>query len=149
MKPPGAPRMYLEASSHPPHSLLELGSGGGNNAFHMKARFSEVVLTDASRQMLEMSRLLNPECEHVIGDMRTMRLGREFDCAFVHDAIVYMTTESDLRSAIQTAYAHCRQGGAALFAPDHTEETFRPSTDCGGHDGESKSSSVLGVDLGS
>ena len=30
--------------------------------------------------MLAVSRALNPECEHVEGDMRTVRLGREFDC---------------------------------------------------------------------
>lgn len=54
---------------------------------------------------------------------------------FVHDAVVYMTTKTDLRSAIETAYVHCRPGGSALFAPDHTTETFRTSTDCGGRDG--------------
>ena len=32
-----------------------------------------------------MSRSINPECEHVQGDMRTLRLGREFDAVFVHD----------------------------------------------------------------
>ena len=45
-----------------------------------------------------------------------------------------MISEADLRRAIQTAYDHCRPGGAALFAPDHSRETFRPSTDHGGHD---------------
>ncbi len=30
---------------------------------------------------------------------------------------------------------HCRPGGAVLFVPDHLRETFRPSTDHGGHDG--------------
>jgi hypothetical protein len=85
--------------------------------------------------MLAVSRALNPECEHVRGDMRDVRLGREFDGVFVHDAVVYMTTEIDLRRAIATAFVHCRPGGAALFAPDHVRETFKPSTDCGGHDG--------------
>lgn len=124
----------VRACASPPRSLLELGSGGGNNASHLKARF-EVVLVDPSPGMLEVSRALNPGCEHVQGDMRTVRLGRRFDCVFVHDAVVYMTTEADLRLAIATAYEHCAPGGAALFAPDHLRETFRPSTDCGGRDG--------------
>lgn len=126
------------ACAHPPSSLLELGCGGGNNGFHMKARFREVVLSDQSPEMVAVSRALNPECEHVVGDMRTLRLDRQFDCVFVQDAVCYMTTEADLSATFETAYVHCRPGGAALFAPDHLAETFAPSTDCGGHDGEGR-----------
>src|SRR5688572_22760161 len=122
------------AGTEPVCTLLELGSGGGNNASHMKSRF-QMTLVDVSPGMLAVSRDLNPECEHVQGDMRTVRLGREFDRVFIHDAIVYMTNVSDLRKAIETAFVHCRPGGAALFAPDHLKETFRASTDCGGTDG--------------
>jgi trans-aconitate methyltransferase len=57
-------------------TLLELGSGGGNNASHMNRRFAELVLVDVAPGMLEVSRRLNPECAHVAGDMRTVRLGR-------------------------------------------------------------------------
>jgi hypothetical protein len=53
--------------------------------------------------MLELSRGLNPECEHVVGDMRPLHLGRQFDAVFVHDAVMYMTTEDDLRQAMETA----------------------------------------------
>lgn len=123
----------LEACDGEAQTLLELGSGGGNNASHLKARF-DMVLVDPSPGMLSVSRTLNPECEHVEGDMRTVRIGREFDCVFIHDAIVYMTREEDLRHAIETAFVHCRPGGAALFAPDHVRENFRPSTDHGGED---------------
>jgi hypothetical protein len=64
--------------------------------------------------------------------MRTVRLGRQFDAVFVHDAVMYMTTEADLRQAMETAYVHCRPGGAALFAPDWVRETFQSGTDHGG-----------------
>jgi hypothetical protein len=131
-------RALVEACERPPHTLLELGSGGGNNASHLKSRF-QMVLVDLAPGMLAVSRRLNPECEHVEGDMRTVRLGRQFDCVFVHDAVVYMTTEADLRKAIETAFVHCKPGGAALFAPDHIKENFRPSTDSGGRDGERES----------
>lgn len=130
-------RALVNACDAPPRSLLELGSGGGNNASHLKARFA-MTLIDRSPEMVAVSRALNPECEHAEGDMRTLRLGREFDTVFVHDAIAYMTTEADLRQAIETAYIHCRPGGAALFAPNHVRETFRPSTDSGGHDGANR-----------
>ncbi len=116
-------------------TLLELGSGGGNNASHLKARF-ECTLTDISPDMLALSRTLNPECEHREGDMRTLRLEREFDVVFVHDAISYLTTEDDLRTAIETAAVHTRPGGVVILTPDATTEIFRPTTDHGGHDGE-------------
>ena len=121
------------ACERAPQTMLELGSGGGNNASHLKANY-QMTLVDLSPGMLGVSRELNPECEHIQGDMRTARLGREFDAVFIHDAIAYMLTESDLVRAIETAYLHCATGGAALFAPDHTSETFKETTSHGGHD---------------
>jgi SAM-dependent methyltransferase len=115
-------------------TLLELGSGGGNNASHLKAHFT-CTLSDLSPQMLTLSRELNPECDHVLGDMRTLRLGRTYDAVFVHDAVTYLTTEDDLRACMETAFAHTKPGGVALFVPDYTRETFRPGTSHGGHDG--------------
>lgn len=116
-------------------TLLELGSGGGNNASHLKARF-ECTLADLSPEMLELSRTLNPECEHLQGDMRTLRLGRIFDVVFIHDAISYLTSEVELRAALETAFAHVRQGGVVILTPDATTEIFEPKTDHGGHDGD-------------
>jgi SAM-dependent methyltransferase len=117
------------------HTLLELGSGGGNNASHLKARFA-CTLSDISPEMLALSRSLNPECEHVEGDMRTLRLGRTFDVVFIHDAISYLTTEEDLRGALETAAVHVRPGGIVILTPDATTEIFKSLTDHGGHDGE-------------
>jgi SAM-dependent methyltransferase len=135
-------RILLESSRRPCRTLLELGSGGGSNASYLKARF-EMVLVDRSSGMLDVSRALNPECEHVLGDMRTVRLGRRFDAVFVHDAVSYMASEEDLRRAIETAALHCEPGGAVLFAPDHVRETFTPSTDHGGHDGPDRAMRFL------
>jgi SAM-dependent methyltransferase len=128
--------MLHERSSREPRTLLELGCGGGNNACHMKRRFEQLTLVDLSPGMLEVSRSLNPECEHLVGDMRDVRLGRLFDCVFVHDAICYATSEGDLQRVVETAYSHCEPGGAALFAPDFVRENFSASTDHGGEDGE-------------
>jgi trans-aconitate methyltransferase len=131
--------LLSEITSHQPATLLELGSGGGNNALHMKAAFSSVTLVDLSPPMLEVSRQLNPDCEHLQSDMRTVRLERTFDVVFVHDAIDYMTTLDELRQAIETVYVHCKPGGMVLFVPDNVRETFQPSTDHGGEDGEGRS----------
>ncbi len=122
----------VAACESPPRTLLELGSGG-NNTSHLKAHF-EMTLVDLSPGMLDISRSINPECEHLERDMRDVRLGRLFDAVFIHDAIVYMTTASGLAGAIETAFVHCRPAGVALFCPDDTRENFRPTTSHGGHD---------------
>ncbi|GAA1828300.1 class I SAM-dependent methyltransferase [Microlunatus capsulatus] len=116
-------------------TLLELGSGGGNNAAHLKHEFA-MTLVDLSPQMLAVSAALNPECEHLEGDMRTLRLDRTFDAVFVHDAVEYMTTEDELRSAVATVFAHCRPGGVAVLVPDHIAENYEPGSDHGGTDGD-------------
>jgi trans-aconitate methyltransferase len=136
-------RAMQSASSRPIETMLELGSGGGNNASHMKHQVRALVLADLSAGMLAHSRTLNPECEHHVGDMRAVRLHREFDAVFVHDAVSYITSEADLSAAIRTAAVHCRAGGVALFAPDHLTETFRPGTECGGHDGPDRAMRYL------
>jgi hypothetical protein len=126
-------KTIIAACSSTPQTLLELGSGGGNNASHLKAFFT-MTLVDPSPGMLIVSRSLNPECEHIQGDMRNIRLRRLFDAVFIEDAISYMTTKDDLQRAIETAFMHCRPGGAALFCPDYIRETFHSSTRHGGHD---------------
>jgi SAM-dependent methyltransferase len=126
-------RVLRKATRPAPRTVLELGSGGGNSAFHLKKHFA-MTLVDLSPRMLSVSRRLNPECEHVKGDIRKLRLGRTFDAVFVHDAIAHMTTERDLRAVMQTAYEHCRPGGVAVFVPDFVRETFVAGTDQGGSD---------------
>lgn len=117
----------------PAHTLLELGSGGGHNALHLKRRFA-VTLSDLAPAMLEASRRINPELPHHLGDMRTLRLGQTFDAVLIHDAIDYMLSADDVRAALATARAHLRPGGVLIVQPDHLVETYTPSTDCGGHD---------------
>lgn len=114
-------------------TLLELGSGGGNNAFHLKRSF-RCTLSDLSEAMLGASRTINADCEHVHGDMRTLRLSRAFDAVFVHDALSYLTSADDLGAALATAFVHTRPGGVALLVPDWTRESFAPGTHAGGHD---------------
>jgi SAM-dependent methyltransferase len=123
----------LRSGAPPIRDVLELGSGGGHNAAHLKSSF-RMTLVDLSQEMLDVSRRLNPECQHVCADMRSLRLNRTFDAVFVHDAIDYMTTEDDLRAAMETVFVHCRPGGVAVFIPDHTRENFEPGSDVDGSD---------------
>lgn len=126
----------LHSAALPVGELLELGSGGGNVASHLKGHF-DLTLVDLSPQMLAVSRRLNPQCRHAPpADMRSVRLDASFDAVLIHDAIDYMTTVDDLAAAVRTAHTHCRPGGMAVFLPDHVAETYRPGCDHGGSDGD-------------
>ncbi len=127
-------RLFEKHAARPPRTLLDLGCGAGHNAFHLKAGF-DVTLVDLSPAMLALSRRLNPECAHVVGDMRSVRLGRPFDAVLLHDAVSHMTTREDLAAAVATAFAHTAPGGGALFQPDCVTETFEEGSDAGGSDG--------------
>jgi len=125
--------LIVDAALSPPVTVLELGAGGGNNASHLKAHF-QMTLLDISQGMLDLSYKLNPECEHRHGDMKSVRLDRTFDAVFIHDAIMYMTNEDDLRLVLETANVHCKTGGVLLVMPDVVKETFVSLTTHGGHD---------------
>ncbi len=122
----------LDSHRGPPvREVLDLGSGGGHVAVHLTDRFS-LTLVDLSPDMLAVSRRLVPRCRHRQGDMRTIRLGRLFDAVMVHDAIDYITGVDDLARVIETAFAHCRPGGIALFVPDYVKDEFAELTGGGG-----------------
>jgi SAM-dependent methyltransferase len=125
-------------ASGPLADALELGCGGGNLASYLK-RDLRLTLTDISPQMLAVSAALNPECRHIEGDMRSLRLDGVFDAVVVHDAVMYLRTRQELASALATAFVHLRAGGAAVFLPDVVRETLRERTDHGGHDAGDRS----------
>ncbi|GMU02826.1 hypothetical protein KH5H1_69460 [Corallococcus caeni] len=123
----------LRPEEGPGRTMLELGSGGGSLAFHLKKHFT-LTLTDRSPEMVAVSRAVNPECENLVGDMTSLRLGRTFDRVMVHDAIMYAVDRDAARATVRTAAAHCRPGGRVVLLPDCVRETFEPLTESGGHD---------------
>jgi SAM-dependent methyltransferase len=127
-------RLFETHAAGPLRTLLDLGCGAGHNAFHLKAGLA-ATLVDLSPAMLALSRRLNPECEHLEGDLRGVRLGRLFDAVLVHDAVSHMTTRDDLAAAVATAFVHTAPGGVALFQPDCVAETFAEEAGTGGSDG--------------
>ncbi len=127
-------RLFETHAVRPPRTLLDLGCGAGHVAFHLKPGL-EATLVDLSPSMLALSRRLNPDCEHVEGDMRSVRLGRLFDAVLLHDAVSHMTTRGDVAAAVASAFAHTAPGGVALFQPDCVTETFEEGSDTGGSDG--------------
>lgn len=125
----------------PASTLLDIGCGGGKNAFNLKSAFSVTGL-DLSPAMLAQATALNPDCTFVQGDMRTFRLGRTFDAVLMDDALSHMSCLADFATAIRTASAHLDPGGVLIATPDVTTETFQqnrttatPATRGGARDG--------------
>jgi len=112
------------------HRVLELGVGGGHNLSHLAPELDGTAV-DISPQMLKHSISLNPGFEHIVGDMRCIRLGRTYDAVLVHDAISYMTTLRDLSAVFTTAAAHLHSGGPLILAPDDFADTISlPRIEC-------------------
>ncbi len=110
--------------------VLELGVGGGHNLSHL-TNDVEATAVDISAEMLRHSVALNPGVEHIVGDMRRVRLGRNFQAVLIHDAISCMTTPRDLAAVFATAAAHLKSGGLLLTSPDYFAESLAlPRTEC-------------------
>ncbi|MDZ4724073.1 MAG: class I SAM-dependent methyltransferase [candidate division Zixibacteria bacterium] len=105
------------------HTMIEMGVGGGFNLSHFIQDF-DATGSDLSEKMVNVSQKFNPGIPHVVGDMRTMRIGKQFKAVLIHDAICYMLTEDDLRQTFVTAHEHLEPGGFLLTAPDYFKETF-------------------------
>jgi ubiquinone/menaquinone biosynthesis C-methylase UbiE len=109
-------------SLHTPSTLLHLGCGAGGHDTFFKRHFA-VTGVDISRGMLDKARVQHPDVEYIEGDMRTVRLGREFDAVAIPDSIDYMGSLPELRMAIETAIAHLKPGGVLLVV-GKTREIF-------------------------
>ncbi|MBN1270776.1 MAG: class I SAM-dependent methyltransferase [Candidatus Aminicenantes bacterium] len=115
--------LIKRTAAEPPRTLLHLGSGAGGHDTTFKRHFT-VTGVDLSLGMLNIARARHPEIEYLEGDMRTLRLDRQFDVVAIPDSIDYMASEDDLRQAIQTMVMHLKTGGVFLVV-GKTEETFQ------------------------
>jgi SAM-dependent methyltransferase len=111
----------------PARSLLNMGCGGGKNAYNLK-RWFEVTGIDISQPMLDNARALNPDCTFTQADIRDCDLGRQFDCVVVDDAVACMLTLADLSALFATASRHLHPGGVMIVDPDYVKESFRQNT---------------------
>jgi ubiquinone/menaquinone biosynthesis C-methylase UbiE len=115
--------LIKRTATHPPRTLLHLGSGAGGHDRIFKQHFA-VTGVDVSLGMLNKARVAHPDIEYLEGDMRTLRLNRQFDAVVIPDSIDYMASQDDLRLAIQTAVTHLKTNGV-LVVVAKTEETFQ------------------------
>jgi len=109
-------------------TLLELGSGTGRHALHLARKGLSIQGVERSEEMLSRARAAahaafpapvpgSPDKpEFMQGDIRTVRIERQFDAAVsLFHVISYQTTDDDLRAAFRTARAHLRPGGLFVF----------------------------------
>lgn len=106
------------------YSLLDMGCGGGKNAFHLKKYFA-VTGIDISQAMLKNAKRLNSECKFHLADMRNVDLRSQFDSVFINDSIIYMTTKRDLLKVFRCACKHLKAGGVMITHPDECKERFK------------------------
>ena len=97
-------------------ATLDLGTitrAGGLMRFNIPAfRLPESVLNEETQCIIDMGAEVRYNTP-VSSLKELLSTSNSFDAVFVHDAVVYMTTEADLALAIKTAFVHCRPGGIA------------------------------------
>lgn len=110
-------------AARPLERVLDIGCGGGKNVYNLKNAW-QVEGLDLSMPMLNLARVLNPDCTFHCADLRTFELESRFDGILLDDAIAYVLTPADLAAAFRQAHRHLHPGGVMVVAPDHTRESF-------------------------
>ena len=100
--------------------MLELGCGTGRHAHHFASHGFNVHGVDLSQEMIEVARSnQQPAVRDVVfeaGDVRSVRLGRRFDCVLsLFHVMSYQTSNEDIRNAFRTAAEHTAPGGVFVF----------------------------------
>ena len=107
-------------SGRPVGTVLDLGCGTGAHAVRLAQRGFEVVGVDLSDGMLEAARRRAEQSgsntvSFVRGDIRSIRLDRQFDAVICMFAVLgYQTTDEDAR-LIETVRTHLAPGGSFVF----------------------------------
>ena len=100
-------------------TLLDLGCGTGRHASLLAERGYDVVGFDRSPAMLAEARARASKggrTEFVEGDLRSVRLDRQFDVVVsLFHVLSYQTTNAELAAACATLRAHLAPGGLFIF----------------------------------
>jgi SAM-dependent methyltransferase len=102
-------------------SILDLGCGAALPiAGYLIAQGDRVTGVDSSAPLLELSRQRFPAQEWIVGDMRTLDLGRSFDGVLAWDSFFHLTLE-DQRPMFPIFARHARPRAALMFTsgPEH------------------------------
>lgn len=101
-------RRYLTA---PPASALDVGCGTGRQLDALSGTVAVCWGVDLLDENVAYARAARPHLRILQGDMRTVRLGREFDLiTSFGNALSYALTDADLTRTMDTYAAHSRAG---------------------------------------
>lgn len=99
----------------PEASVLDIGCGSGQPiARHLIERGFAVVGVDSSPTLISKCRRRFPAAHWIVGDMRELSLGRQFDGLIAWDSFFHLVHE-DQRSMFAIFRAHAKRGAALLF----------------------------------
>jgi SAM-dependent methyltransferase len=103
----------------PTREILNLACGTGAAEPAWKRSGCVVTGVDQSEEMISIAREKNgdPEGERfLVGDMRRIQLGREFDLVCcLYDSLNYLTEPEDVLDCFSVAYDHLYPGGGFIF----------------------------------
>jgi SAM-dependent methyltransferase len=110
-------RIFGEYSDGPVRTILDLGCGTGNHALSLARRGYDVVGVDRSEAMLEQARRKAGDAVAFdVGEIRDVRLGREFDAVLALFAVLgYQLGNDDVLAALRAVRKHLRRGGLLVF----------------------------------
>lgn len=97
----------------PVGSVLDLGCGTGLHLAALQRAFDcGAVGVDVQPELIEYAQVTHPNVELLVGDLRSVRLGRQFDAVLcLGNSLSYQLTDDDLLAAAKTFAAHTRPGG--------------------------------------
>jgi SAM-dependent methyltransferase len=99
-----------------PRTTLDVGCGTGRDLSHLQLVCPIAWGVDLSEAMIGYARAHYPNIVFSVGDMRTFRLGAEFDLVTcLGSALAYSLTQQDLCDSLQTLSVHTRKGGLLVL----------------------------------
>jgi SAM-dependent methyltransferase len=101
--------------------VLDLGCGGGVPvAAHMAAQGFHVTGVDSSPSLIALCRARMPDQEWIVADMRSLKLGRQFDAILAWDSFFHLNHD-DQRRMFRTFAAHAAAGAVLMFNAGYSE----------------------------
>jgi SAM-dependent methyltransferase len=128
----GAVAAILRGVGSRPRRLLDLGCGTGRHVAGLVAQFGmDAVGVDLQEQLVEYGRR-RYGVELLVGDMRNVRLGREFDViTCLGNSLAYLQSDDEVEAALTTAAIHAGETAVMIIstllrpAPEVSRRTVR------------------------
>ena len=116
--------LIIKYSESGGNSLLDVACGTGLHLKHLKDDFS-CTGVDISKAMLKIARKNAKGVNFKDADMKTMRLGKQFDVIVcLLSSIGYVKTIASLEKTIKNFSIHLKKGGLALIEPSHPKSAY-------------------------